>query len=84
MKVRDLIINLLKHDIDLDVFLVNGNDLMSPSVTTDAVIERMPIGTPPKFDETKLVGLEALISSLAKKSPVNEVEKPNAVLIMWM
>lgn len=73
MKIRDLLINLLKHDIDLDVFLVNGNDLVSPSIVTDAVINHRSIGLPPKLYNTDMVG----------NSGEQHIE-PNAVLIMWM
>lgn len=73
MKIRDLIVNLLKYDIDLDVFLVNGNDLMSPSVTTEAVVKNRSIGIPPKLYDTDMVG----------NSGEQHIE-PNALILMWM
>jgi hypothetical protein len=71
MKIRDLIINLLKHDIDLDVFLINGNDLVSPSVMAEAIISHDPSNLPPKLYKAVVVS-------------GTEAPKSNALLVMWM
>lgn len=69
MKNRELIIELLKYDLDLPVYLVNGNDLMAPSSFQEVKTKLDFLGTPPKLDAVRFEGSMGFY--------------PNALLIQW-
>ncbi len=88
MKIRDLLINLLKHDIDLDVFLINGSDLVSPAVVVEAIVKPhalRSVGLPLKIYDAELVGnMEDIIGHQTGEPHINRQTKPNALFITWI
>lgn len=72
MTVKELIEELLKHDMSLQVLLINGNDLMWPSQFTETVVKKLWAATPPKLYDVQYDDGDS-----------NHYFLPNSLLIHW-
>lgn len=72
MTVRELIEELIKHDMEFQVYLINGNDLMWPSKIAEARIKLTYTTIPPKLYDAEFLSPEVYGNFY-----------PNSLIIHW-